>query len=234
MIVRKSISDQVFDYLVDEIKGGRLKPGDKLDTERAMAEKLGVSRVSIREAVSSLNRMGVLVTKQGGGTYVNSKIPDMLSKAMDIYLVLDENLVLEFMEVRKLMESEAARLASENATPVDIKELREIHEKRKALTADKDAEPNHDLLYEYDRQFHRAIAKATHNTVFGNFIDAICTTLRIQQREASKMVDMPVRSNEFHEKILNAITEGNGPLAMELMTQHLEEVCESIRNSVAD
>ena len=76
--------------MVDEIKSGNLKPGDKLDTERAMAEKLGVSRVSIREAVSSLNRMGVLVTKQGGGTYVNSKIPDILSKAMDIYMVLDE------------------------------------------------------------------------------------------------------------------------------------------------
>lgn len=234
MIVRKSISDQVFDYLVDEIKGGRLKPGDKLDTERALAEQLGVSRVSIREAVSSLNRMGVLVTKQGGGTYVNSKIPDILSKAMDIYMVLDENLVLEFMEVRKLMESEAARLASENATPVDLMELREIHEKRMALTKDQAAEPNHDLLYEYDRQFHRAIAKATHNTVFSNFIDAICTTLRTQQREASKKADMPIRSNEFHEKILKAITEGDGQRAMELMTEHLDEVCESIRDGVAE
>ena len=220
--------------MVDEIKSGNLKPGDKLDTERAMAEKLGVSRVSIREAVSSLNRMGVLVTKQGGGTYVNSKIPDILSKAMDIYMVLDETLVLEFMEVRKVMESEAARLASENATPVDLMELREIHEKRKALTADPQMEPNHDLLYEYDRQFHRAIAKATHTTVFGSFIDAICTTLRIQQREASKKVDMPLRSNEFHEKILEAITKGDGKRAMELMTEHLEEVTASIRDSVAD
>lgn len=220
--------------MVDEIKTGSLKPGDKLDTERGMAEKLGVSRVSIREAVSSLNRMGVLVTKQGGGTYVNSKIPDILSKAMDIYMVLDETLVLEFMEVRKVMESEAARLASENATPVDLMELREIHEKRKALTADPQAEPNHDLLYEYDRQFHRAIANATHNTVFSNFIDAICTTLRIQQREASKKVDMPLRSNEFHEKILDAITRGDGKSAMELMMEHLEEVTESIRDSVAD
>lgn len=230
MIVRKSISDQVFDYLVQEIKEGRLRPGDKLDTERDLSEKLGVSRVPIREAIRSLSRMGILTTRHGEGTYVNSKNPDVLSKAMNIYMLLDETLVIEFMEVRKIMESEAAKLACENATDEDIEKIMAIHQKRQDLVNEGPDNYNYELLYEYDSEFHFAIAEATHNSVFVNFLDAIHRTLKIQQQEASKQLDMPERSNKFHGEVIKAIVARDGEKAAALMSKHLDEVTKSIVN----
>lgn len=228
MIVRKNISDQVYDYLVNEIKEGRLKPGEKLPTERALSEKLGVSRVPIREAIRSLSRMGVLTTRQGDGTFVNAKNPDVLSKAMDIYMQLDDKLVIEFMEVRKIMESEAARLASINATDEDIIKISEINEQRKRIVEASDGDFDYHKLYEYDRQFHFAIAEATHNSVFMNFLDAIRTTLKIQQEGSST----PVKSNAYHQKIVEAIIARDPDGASKAMADHLNAVTESIMRTI--
>ncbi|QUI22267.1 FadR family transcriptional regulator [Vallitalea pronyensis] len=231
MIIRKNISDQVFDYFVDKIRNGQLKPGDKLPTERDLSQELGVSRVSIREGILSLARMGIMVTKQGDGTYVNSKKPDILSQVMAIYVTMEkESLAMEYMEVRKVMESEAARLASLHATAEDITRIKSIHEKRKAIIKGSKDVYDYALLYEYDRQFHAAIAMATHNSMFVNFLNAIHTTLKIQQKESSSFKDMPRKSNAYHEKVLHAIMGKNPEKAIKWMSAHLDDVTHAIMN----
>lgn len=235
MIVRKNISDQVFDYFVEEIRSGRLKPGDKLPPERQLCEDLGVSRVPIREAIRSLSRMGILVTRHGEGTTVNSSNPDVLSKAMNIYMMLDENLVLEFMEVRKIMEVEAARLASVNATEEEIASIEAIHNQRIAYMQqvhDQDMTFDGRIMYELDRQFHAAIAKATHNEVFLNFLDAIHTTLRVQQEQASNDGEQADVTNDRHAKVIDALKKHDADLAAEAMTKHLDQVTESIKENI--
>lgn len=236
MIVRKNISDQVFDYFVEEIRSGRLKPGDKLPAERQLCEDLGVSRVPIREAIRSLSRMGILMTKHGEGTTVNSSNPDVLSKAMNMYMLLDENLVLEFMEVRKIMEVEAARLAAVNATESEINDIEEIHKQRVAYMKqvhDKDLDFDGKTMYELDRQLHTAIANATHNAVFSNFMDAIHTTLMVQQEQASKSGKMADEANNRHKKVIDAIKARNADDAAAAMSSHLEQVTELIRDNEA-
>lgn len=227
MIVRKNISDQVFDYFVEEIREGRLKPGDKLPAERQLCDQLGVSRVPIREAIRSLSRMGIVITRHGEGTTVNSSNPDVLSKAMNIYMRLDDSLVLEFMEVRKIMEVEAARLAASNATDEEIKDIETIHKQRVAHvdTVNKEGkEFDGREMYELDRQLHSAIAKATHNAVFLNFMDAIHTTLRVQQEKASINGKMASQANDKHQRVIEAIKAHDPDAAAEAMSAHLKQV----------
>lgn len=233
MIVRKNISDQVFDYFVTEIKEGRLKPGDKLPPERQLCEDLGVSRVPIREAIRSLSRMGILVTRHGEGTTVNSSNPDVLSKAMNIYMMLDDNLVLEFMEVRKIMEVEAARLAAVNASDEEIADIEAIHDQRVAYmnqVHEKDMEFDGQIMYELDRQLHAAIASATHNAVFLNFMDAIHTTLRVQQEQASHDGKLADDTNTRHAKVIKAIKGHDPDGAADAMNDHLVTVTENIKD----
>lgn len=234
MIVRKNISDQVFDYFVEEIRSGRLNPGDKLPSERQLCEDLGVSRVPIREAIRSLSRMGIFVTKHGEGTMVNSSNPDVLSKAMNIYMMLDENLVLEFMEVRKIMEVEATRLAAVNATGQEINDIEAIHEQRVAYMKqfhNNDMDFDGKVMYELDKQFHSAIASATHNAVFLNFMDAIHTTLRVQQEQASNNGEMADNANECHGRVVEAIRNREPEMAAEAMNDHLLQVTNTIKEN---
>lgn len=233
MIIRKNISDQIFDYLLDEIKDGNLKPGDRLQNERDLAEYLGVSRVPLREAIRSLSKMGILTTKHGEGTFVNSYNPEVLGRAMNVYMLLDETLALELIEVRKIMESEAARLASQNATEEDIEKIRKLIECReesiKNMQCDKAAGQ---MLYELDREFHKAVAEATHNSVFVNFLDAIGITLKIHQQEASQRPSMPEIANKYHRKVLEAIIEKNPKKASKMMYEHLEDIEKAIMDQV--
>ena len=233
MIIKKSISNQIFDYIIDEIKFGNLKPGDKLPGERDLAESLGVSRVPLREAIRSLSLMGVLKTRHGEGTFVNHYTPDILAKAMNVYMLLDKHLALELMEVRKIMEAEAAKLASQNATRDDIKKIKEvIQEREEIINGEKITNKEQQLLYELDRKFHQIIAESTHNSVFTSFIKTIKITLKIQQQEASQSPEMPKKSNNAHKKILEAIIERDAEKASKVMYEHLEEVEEIIKINV--
>ena len=72
IIEKKNYSDQVFDYLFEEIKAGRMKPGDKLPNERDLSQALGVSRPSLREALRAMTQLGLVTTRHGGGTYINT------------------------------------------------------------------------------------------------------------------------------------------------------------------
>ena len=225
MIVRKTIGEQIFDYIINEIRIGNLKPGDRLKDERSLAEELGVSRVPIREAVRSLCQMGILNSRQGEGTYVNTNSSDVLKNAMNLYMLLDQTIMLEFIEVRRFMETESARLASLNATDEEIKEITSIAKQREAAAdEDMDEEKKHELLDELDRKFHLTVAKATHNSVFYNFLDSIRTTLKIHQQEAAKQPGMMKKTNTLHRKVCEAIARRDSKEAAALMQQHLMDV----------
>ncbi len=232
MIERKTISDQVFEYLVDEIKSGNLKPNDKLKPERQLAEELQVSRVVVREAIKSLSKLGIIQTTQGGGNFVSDKPSDILCKIMGIYMMLDEKLLLDYVKIRITMESEAARLAAKNATNFDIKELKTIHNVRLELAKKGENEQNKELLYNYDIKFHLAIARASKNKANELFLNAIFETLRAWQEEIARKEFTTDKTNEMHEDIIKAIEQQDEEKAEILMFEHLSFVYDVLKERI--
>ncbi len=230
MIERKTIGGQVFDYLLEQISSGKLQPGERLQDERSLASDLGVSRVPLREAISSLCQIGILSSRQGEGTFVSTDYTVILKKALGIYVQLEDQVVSEVIELRKIMEVEAARLATINATDEEIEEIKSISKKRHELVNQNLAEEQlHILLDDYDKQFHQAIAKATHNSVFLNFINTIRNSLSIHQKKASEAPGMMHKVYAQHKNICDALSQRDSEKAATVMKEHLEAV-ESVIN----
>src|ERR1700743_1520158 len=133
------------------IVSGALRPGDRLPREADLAERLGLSRNSLREAVKALSLIHVLDVRQGDGTYVTSLEPSVLLDA--IGFVIDfhrDDTVLEFLEVRRILAPGATAVAAVRMTPDEIASLR-------ALLAEVGDQPSVEELVANDLEFHRRI-----------------------------------------------------------------------------
>ncbi len=164
----KRISDQVFDQIRELIYRGKLKPGDKMMTERELAQAMDVSRTTIRDAIQRLATMGLIVQRQGQGTFVKSvknTLENPLAKAMEA----QEASLNDLLEVRMGLECNAAALAAKRADETDITALEQ------SIT-EMETEVNSGRLgTEADTAFHMAIAYAAKNPlhilIMRNFYD---------------------------------------------------------------
>ena len=223
-IEKKGVGSQVADTIMEQIRSGQLKPGDKLPNEKEMAESFGISRVSLREGLKLLSAKGLISTKHGGGTYVNPFGEDTLSESFCIYAAQDDSLALEMLDVRRLIETEAARLASIYASDEEIEKIHKYMLLREeALSAELQGENRSEQRYYYDEQFHLAIAQASHNTVFVNFIKMIHRTLGAHQQQAS-VRSGKTETSYYHQEIYRAIVARQPEKAAEMMTKHIETI----------
>ena len=144
------------------------EPLEKLPNERQLAERFGVSRTSIREAVKTLSAEGLLIVRQGSGTYV-SETPGLIPDPLGFADINDINLMLrEWYEVRKILESGAMRLVSQRATDEELFEIESLAQKEAELFLNKDR-----TYLDIDRQFHLALARATHNIIMEKTISSL-------------------------------------------------------------
>ena len=152
-IVKKSLSNQVADDIELRIKKGEFNIGDKLPTEPELVSMYDVSRNTIREAIQSLTRPGILETRQGDGTYVIAK--ERLQ--VELYNMMDKTANKNVFEVRNMLENFIVIKAIDNADDKDLIDIEQALQTRKAET-DSIREKTQADLY-----FHLSIAKATHN-----------------------------------------------------------------------
>ena len=118
-IKTKKIYEEIVEQLRELISTGTFNPGDKLPSERDMAQMLGVSRASVREAVVALQAMGVLDVKPGEGTFVSASMNSEMIEPLALVLSVERNPLAQLMEVRRILEAEAAALAAQRATEQD-------------------------------------------------------------------------------------------------------------------
>ena len=204
-------------YLSREIKSGRLKAGEKLSSENEIANDLGVSRNVVREAVSQLRADGVIHARQGVGAFVmapeNSKVI-----RLDPQSLSDQWELGQLFELRCILETEAAALASERISAEGLQKLREALDRMEGEERLKDGSIDADL------EFHREIGKATGNSYINTFISYIGGQIRqsicLARRSASihSVVEPTVAE---HVRIFDALASGDASEARKAMHTHI-------------
>lgn len=213
-------TSEVIERITREITSGALVPGARLPTEQELVAAMGVSRTVVREAVAALKADGLVVTRQGSGAYVSSdstRVPFRIDSVE--FGAIDE--VIAVMELRLAVEIEAAGLAAERATPATIAAIEASHQ---AFT--KAIEQGHAAIAE-DFNFHLAIAEATRNDRFTEFLRFLGNHLiprqsvRGAQRTKAEQKDYLSRIAVEHERIAQAIRSQQPGAARQCMRAHL-------------
>ncbi|WP_372679628.1 FadR/GntR family transcriptional regulator [Desulfosarcina sp.] len=217
----KRISDQVFDQLRELIFRGEFKAGEKILTERELAEAFGVSRTSVRDAINKLVVMGLLDQKQGQGTFVRS--PESKEKSLLATMVESQDAsITDLLEVRMGLECNAAAMAATRAVEKDFQFMeKSIEEMQKEVKSGR-------LGSEADASFHMAIAYATNNPlqvfIMKNFYDFLFTGIKVNLEGLYKIPGNIDIILEQHTSIYQAIRKGEPDAAYRAMKQHIDFV----------
>lgn len=222
-----ALTDEAIDKIKEMITSGELGPGDRLPKEADLAERLGLSRNSLREAVKALSMIRVLDVRQGDGTYVTSLEPHLLLDAVSFVVDFHrDDTVLQFLEVRRIMEPAATALAAERMTDQDV-------EKLQAVLDELGPEPTIEALVANDLEFHRQIAAGSGNTVLCSLIDGLSgPTTRARIWRGLTQEGAAERTREQHQAILDAIASRQPELARSWATVHVAGVEEWLRRAL--
>lgn len=211
--------DKIIRQLKQLISSGQLKPGDRLPAERILAERLGVGRGYVREAIMKLEFFGLLKTSPQSGTYVAGLSIKILDSLLGDVINLNKDDFGALIEARYYMELNAVKLAAQRRTEADLAEL-EIalndHEKKASQGLD---------AFEEDMVFHLKIAAATKNQVIESMMLIVVPDL-IRTIVENKVCgsDRSERAIVEHKNILDAIVLGDANAAEAAMHLHLDEI----------
>jgi len=207
--------------IVTFIAQSDLQPGDRLPTELALAERMGVSRTVIREAVKLLSASGRVRARRGSGLYVASEPRPFATAAIDLSMPVDPEHMLGLFEFRATLEMQTARLAAERATPREVQALREA-----AALSERGAETADTARFgEGDNALHQGIAEASRNPFLAS---AVSTVLRLQDWAITMVItgapgSLRVAAAE-HASLVAAIGAGRADDAAAAMRAHLDTV----------
>jgi len=222
-----ALTDEAIDKIKGMITSGELGPGDRLPKESDLAERLGLSRNSLREAVKALSMIRVLDVRQGDGTYVTSLEPDLLLDALSFVVDFHrDDTVLQFLEVRRILEPAATALAATRMSDADVTHLRTVLD---GLGPD----PAVEALVANDLEFHHLIAAGSGNAVLCSLIDGLSgPTTRARIWRGLTQEGAAARTREQHQAIVDAIASRQPDLARSWASIHVAGVEEWLRSAL--
>jgi GntR family transcriptional repressor for pyruvate dehydrogenase complex len=200
-----------------------MQPGDRLPSERQLADQFGVSRTVVREAVRSLHARGLLDVRPGFGTTVRRPSASSVSQSINLFWGVgrQDPGFEKVLEVRRMLEVEVAKLAAERRTPEDLDVMEEIL--RRASPAQRDVE----RFAKDDVAFHAALARATHNELHVVLMESISDLMLEVRRKGFEVPDTPARAIAYHQRIFNWVAVGDAENAQQAMREHLMEAKET-------
>jgi GntR family transcriptional regulator, transcriptional repressor for pyruvate dehydrogenase complex len=217
-VTRARVYEEVVRRLRDYVSEGGLERGDRLPPERELAERLGVSRVSIRQALVALEVNGWVEVRHGDGTYL--RWPAALGGSMHKLLEKRRRLP-EVLEAREALETKLAELAAERRTDDD---LRAINDALDDMAADI---KGGGIGADADAAFHHAIVVAARNAVLARLMESIADLIHETRMESLSEPGRPPRSLAAHHKIANAIRAGEPRKSAAAMRRHLRVVADT-------
>ena len=208
-------TEQVVAQVSELIKREQLKPGDRLPPERELAKQLGISRPSLRAGLRSLISMGVLISRQGAGTFIVDGPPALDSEPLRLLAALHGFTFEHMFETRSILEVGAAGLAAEHATGEQLATLAEEIAEMHATIDD----PQQYLVH--DIRFHRAIAAASGNPTLGTLVEMVSEVMYERRRETIARAHDFTESLELHRRIYRAIRARQPEAARAVMREHI-------------
>jgi GntR family transcriptional repressor for pyruvate dehydrogenase complex len=226
-IERTSIKDQTLDRLKRYIMASSVKTGQRLPSERELAERLGVGRSSVREALKVLQTVGLVEVRIGDGTYITSQAGASFGRTLGFELAAWSGALMEIMDARLLIEVAAARAAAERSTIDDLAAMqREVERMETAIRSDPPA------YLAADMQFHRLIGHATHNPLMAQVITNLIDMLEHLLDEADEFPAGLLNEGEgSHRAVLHALQQHSpdaAARAMHLHQKHAAQLWEAI------
>jgi DNA-binding FadR family transcriptional regulator len=217
----KSVVARIVDNITGAIVQGALHPGDQIPTESEMAQSLGVSRNSVREAIKILEAMGVLDIKRAEGTFVTSGFQSRMLDPMLYGLILENGPAREIIELRRIFEAGLVQLAVEKASADDIRLMRQALERLKAEVGEQKIDIAR--LHEADVAFHTALERGAHNSLaikVGQLINRLTTPTRqlaivhlIEHGETDQFI-------KLHQQMLDVILQRDAAQTRQAVEDH--------------
>lgn len=216
-IEKISVKDQTLAQLKKYILSGEVRLGERLPSERALSEALGVGRYSVREALKVLEAVGLVESRVGEGAFLTARTGASFGRILGLSFANWGGAIIELLDARKMIETEAARAAAQRARPP---ELRLIEAELKTMQA------NMDRVQTYlraDFNFHRRIGEASHNAIISQFVSNLADLLEEALRE-TRADSLPAQAEGggAHQAIYQAIAAGDADAAGDLMRDHIQ------------
>lgn len=215
---RSSLYLEIVDQIEDLIMGERLQPGERLPTERKLAEMFDVSRTTVRQALAALEAKGLIHSQIGSGTYTRQRSTEFAVARLAHMLDAERVRLTEAFEARSLLEPAVTRLAAERASDEDLAEIAAQLQAMEAATGPE--------VTEFDSAFHLAIGRAAKNRIVRTVLDALTEATRASRGWALSEPEDRKTSLQDHHRIYDAIKERDGDAAAEAMARHIQNIRE--------
>jgi GntR family transcriptional regulator, transcriptional repressor for pyruvate dehydrogenase complex len=215
-ISRNKVYQEVAKQL-ERLIAEELKPGDLLPPERELVRMLGVSRSSVRDAIRSLELMGLLEPRQGIGTVVCDPAAAPANPLASA-LLEKRKMVADLVDVRRMIEPALTRRAALQASCKAIADMEAILQRQEAKVR------AGELGIEEDSEFHYAIALASENSAVLKVVDVLMDLLRDTREQSLQVEGRQEKSLAGHRRILNALKRGDAAGAEAAMRRHLQEI----------
>lgn len=232
-LMRRRAFEDVIVQVEQAIENGSLRQGDRLPTERQLAETLGVSRASVREALRVLEMFGVVVARPGtgpdSGSFVSSRGGNGLTSALRFHATLSGTPTEDFVDIRTAIERHTARRAADLRDDASIERLRDLIPLMRQAKS-------HDEFHRIDTDFHIAVASASQNLLAPVMMEALRVTMsRAMLRGWQSLPDVGAEQERLtteHEAITNCIAAGDADGAESAMEQHISRFYRLLRDHV--
>ncbi|MBB5082869.1 FadR/GntR family transcriptional regulator [Nonomuraea sp. NPDC050547] len=217
-VTRPTLSDALTERMLELIRTGGHRPGDRLPSTRELSQRFAVTTPTLREALRRLEATGAIEMRHGSGIYVGSAIERLVMPNPNMREMRGAQL-LELLGARIVIEPPLAAMAAQHATAEGIAALRTMLDEAALHLRGEDAE-----LHDANMTFHRATARLAGNGVLHEIVDSLLTVHANEQREILQIFDDRRRDYDEHLAILEAIEAGDPQAAERLMKAHLADV----------
>lgn len=212
---------EVVNRVLELVRSGSLGPGDRLPPERELVRIFGIGRPSLRESLRSLETLGIIESRHGGGAFVTDLDARRLLAPLDLYLSLSPGILDDASACRRLIECEVARQAVANASVEDLAELDEMMAAHQTILSDP---VGFRIL---DSRFHAKLYRMSGNSVLERIATALYSMGLEQRRSVTSNPSLIARSTREHAAIVAALKNRSEDKAVRAMESHLRHIAES-------
>jgi GntR family transcriptional repressor for pyruvate dehydrogenase complex len=223
---REPLATEVVRQIIDQILGSEMNTGDRLPSERKLAEMLGVGRSVIREALKTLTVLGLIEVRQGDGTYLSEPDTGFLARAIEWGLLLGAHEARELVEARCHVEVIMARLAAERRDDDDVEALRALLAEMEASQADRDR------FVTADMAFHGRVSSAAGNGTLQRMMAGVTMLLEVWIRRVMSQAESYAPTLNEHARLFAAIEAGDPEEAAAAAQAHMDRARARLESSL--